>query len=235
MVPAQDERREQVPRDAGDERLVSMQCQRGRGAPPLALQHARGVGAPPLDKAPRRAHADMNGEGEDCQPCGHAGEGPSVVRSREQLGSPRVLGFPRGEIRLRGGGVHIIDDERPAPVGSRLDLVRDAHGIEDNAPLQHGAMVVPFPQQRHPAKVRGFARLVERRLSLSRPPMTPVILPLDVQGLAGGIAPVASTMTGIRPFHSSQASGSITSSHMKCATLAMLVRPGAKRLFTIPG
>ena len=39
-------------------------------------------------------------------------------------------------------------------------------------------------------------------------------------------------MTGSLYFHSSHNCGSCTSSHMKCATLAMLVLSGAKRLLT---
>ena len=152
---------------AGDVGQVGMQGQRGRGAPPLTLQHARGVCAPPLEESPRRAQSGRNGEGEDRQPYDQAGEGPAVVRSGEQVGSRRVLRLPGGEGRLRRGGVHVIDEERQAPVGSGLDLVRDAHGIEDHAPLHHGAVVASFAQQRHAAKVRGFGALVERRLEPS--------------------------------------------------------------------
>jgi hypothetical protein len=145
-----------------DVRQVSVQRQCGHGAPPLAVQHARGVGGAPFDEVPRRAEAGIGGEGEERESHGRAGEGPSVIRPRDQPGSRRVLGFPRGERCLRRRRVPIIDNERPAPVRSRLDVVRDTHRLEDDAPLQRGVVVVLLAQQRHAAKVRGFAAHVER-------------------------------------------------------------------------
>ena len=44
----------------------------------------------------------------------------------------------------------------------------------------------------------------------------------------------ALTITGSLPFQSAHVFGFVTSSHMKCATLAMFVLPGAKRPFTRP-
>lgn len=45
---------------------------------------------------------------------------------------------------------------------------------------------------------------------------------------------VALTITGSFDSHSAQVFGSVTSRLMKCATLAMVVVPGTKRLFTSP-
>lgn len=45
---------------------------------------------------------------------------------------------------------------------------------------------------------------------------------------------VALMMTGSFPFHSSHVFGFVTSSHITCATFAMLVLSGAKRLLTRP-
>ena len=42
------------------------------------------------------------------------------------------------------------------------------------------------------------------------------------------------TITGRLHFQSAHVFGFVTSSHMKCATLAILVLPGVKRLFTRP-
>ena len=59
-------------------------------------------------------------------------------------------------------------------------------------------------------------------------PARAALTPPNAQGHAGD----AFTITGSLPRHSAHTSGSVASSHMKWATLAMLVSPGRNRLST---